>query len=61
MKSFVGCGTQCIWRTHLFPNEKWLVCAIKRKLSDNFITNWHVQLDNSSSGIIYKLIKTNMG
>ena len=46
-----------IWETHVFPNEKWLVCAVKQKLKDIFITNWHLQIDNSSSGVIYKLIK----
>ena len=42
-------------------NEKWLVCAVKQKLRDIFITNWHAQLDISSSGITYRLIKTNFG
>ena len=38
--------------------KKWLVCAVKQKLKDIFITNWQLQIDNSSSGILYELIKT---
>ena len=52
-----SCGMSGIWQSHTFPNEKWLVCAVKQKLRDIFITNWHAQLDISSSGITYRLIK----
>ena len=53
-----SCGISGIWQLHTFPNEKWLACAVKQKLRDIFITNWHSQLDISSSGITYILIKT---
>ena len=56
-----NCGMSGIWESQTFPNEKWLVCAVKQKLRGIFITNWHAQLDISSSGITYKLIKTNFG
>ena len=50
-----------IWETHSFPNEKWLVSAVKQKLRDIYIANWHAQLDTSSSDTTYKLIKTRFG
>ena len=50
-----------IWQSHTFPNEKWLVCAVKQKLMDICITNWQAQLNISSSGITYRLIKNNFG
>lgn len=56
-----SCGMSGIWETHSFPNEKWLVCAVKQKLRDIFITNWYAQLNNNSSALTYKLIKTNFG
>ena len=56
-----SCYMSGIWQSHTFRNEKWLVCAVKQKLRDVFITNWHAQLDISSSGITYSLIKTNFG
>ena len=54
-------GMSGILQSHIFRNEKWLVCAVKQKLRDIFITNWHAQLDISSSGITYSPIKTNFG
>ena len=54
------CGMSGIWDAHVFPTEKWLVCAVKQKLKDIFITNWHSQTDNNSSRIIYKLIKIHL-
>ena len=56
-----SCCMSGIWQSHTFPNEKWLVCAVKQTLRDIFIANWHAQLDTSSSGITYRLIKTNFG
>ena len=50
-----------LWQSHTFPNEKWLVCAVQQTLRDISITNWHAQLDISSSGTTYMLIKTNFG
>ena len=56
-----NCGMSGIWETHSFPNEKWLISAVKQKLRDIYIANWHAQLDTSSSATTYKLIKTRFG
>ena len=56
-----NCGMSNIWETHSFPNEKWLVNAVKQKLRDIYITNWHAQLDKSDSATSYKIFKTTFG
>ena len=56
-----NCGMSNIWETHSFPNEKWLVNAVKQKLRDIYITNWHAQLDKTDSATSYKIFKTTFG
>ena len=56
-----NCGMSNISETHSFPNEKWLVNAVKQKLRDIYITNWHAQLDKSDSATSYKIFKTTFG
>ena len=59
-----SCGVSGIWDNHSFPNKKWLVCAVRQKLKDIFITHWLSQIENgssSSSGINYRIFKTNFG
>ena len=56
-----GCGFSGIWDNHSFPNKKWLVCAVRQKLKDIFITYWLSQIENSSSEINYRIYKTNFG
>ena len=46
---------------HSFPNKKWLVCVVRQKLKDIFIIHWLSQIENSSSGINYRIFKTNFG
>ena len=56
------CCMSEIWESHLFPNEEWLVSAVKQKLRDINMTNWHAQLpDTSSCATTYKLLKTRVG
>ena len=57
----VSCGFSGIWCNHSFPNKKWLVCAVRQKLKDIFITHWLSQIENSSSGINYRIFKTYFG
>lgn len=56
-----NCGLSGIWDSHSFPNKKWLVCAVRQKLKDSFITNWFSQIENSSSSINYRIFKVNFG
>ena len=56
-----SCGFSGIWDNHSFPNKKWLFCAVRQKLKDIFITHWLSQIENSSSGINYRIFKTNFG
>ena len=49
------CNSSSVWETHVFPNDKWLIHAVKQKLRDAYITNWHAQLDESSGNTTYKI------
>ena len=52
-----NCGFNAIWDSQTFPNTKWLVCAMRQKLKDIFINKWYSEIENSSSGIIYRIFK----
>ena len=56
-----SCGFSGIWDNYSFPNKKWLVCAVRQKLKDIFITHWLSQIENSNSGINFRIFKTNFG
>ena len=50
-----------IWMSHDFPNSKWLVEAVKQKLSDLFLNQWYSGLENSQNCKIYSIFKTQFG
>lgn len=51
------CGFVDIWRTQVFPNNKWLKEATKQKLKDLFINEWFNTIEQSSGCSTYTLIK----
>ena len=53
------CGFSGIRYSHSFPTVKWLVKAVKQKLTDNFTTKWFSDVYTSSSSLNYRIFKTN--
>lgn len=59
---FDSLGYSNIWITQGDGlNEKWVVKTIERKLQDQFIQKWEQDINNSSKGLTYKIIKTSFG
>ena len=58
---FLQCGLFEVWRTHNYPNAKWLKLSIKQKLHDLFINKWFSYIKNFNKGLFYKIFKTNFG
>ena len=54
---FNSCGFSRIWQSHDVINSRWLSLAIKQKLRDQHLQNWHSLVEMSSSGKNYKLFK----
>ena len=52
-----SCGFSGIWQSHDVINPRWLSLAIKQKLRDQYLQNWHSLVEMSSSGKNYKLFK----
>ena len=54
-----SCGFSGIWQTQATHaiNSRWLSLAIKQKLKDQYLQNWHSLVEISSSGKNYKLFK----
>ena len=57
MDSLCSCGFSGVWDNQSFPNKKWLVSAVRQKQKDIFITNWLSLVENSNSGINYRIFK----
>ena len=52
-----SCGFSGIWQTQATHaiNSRWISLAIKQKLKDQYLQNWHSLVEISSSGKNYKL------
>lgn len=53
-------GLSYIWQQQetCIPEAGWLKMEIRRRLSDNFIQQWYSDIENSTKGTFYKLIKS---
>ena len=54
----IACGFNGAWDNHTFPNNVWLIKAVKQKLVDLFLNEWQSQIENNSSCYNYRLFKT---
>lgn len=54
-------GYSNVWISQYEFNRNWFRLAFKQKLTDQFLQNWNALLNNSSSGINYRIFKNNFG
>ncbi|MEW8546895.1 MAG: reverse transcriptase family protein [Candidatus Thiodiazotropha sp.] len=47
-----------IWMTHNIVSKKWFQASFKLKLQDQFLQNWNSLVNIKSSGINYRIFKT---
>lgn len=52
-------GFSNIWDKQKEINRKWFPLAFKQKISDQYLQYWNSIVDKSTSGINYRLFKTN--
>lgn len=58
---FNSCGLSNVWHSQFsnIVNQKWVSKEVKQRLQDQFIQNWHADINNSSKGVTYKIVKSN--
>lgn len=56
---FNSCGLSNVWHSQFLNivNQKWVSTAVKQRLQDQFIQNWHADINNSSKGVTCKILK----
>lgn len=56
---FNSCGLSNVWHSQFLNivNQKWVSTAVKQRLQDQFIQKWHADINNSSKGVIFKILK----
>ena len=52
------CGLLVVWDTQSFVNKEWLVSTVKQRLRDLYIQDWFSAINDSTSGSLYRYIKT---
>lgn len=50
-------GYSYIWTQQIFQNSDWLIAAIKNRLCEQFVQEWHSLLQNSPKALNYRLFK----
>lgn len=53
------CGLQYVWQNQNFVNIKWLTATVKQRLKDQFVQIWSNDINCSSRGHVYKILKPN--
>ncbi|MES9881290.1 MAG: reverse transcriptase family protein [Sedimenticola sp.] len=54
---FIDCGLSGLWTAQNVPNIKWLICSIKQKLKDLYISKWRSVIQEDKT---YRLFKENI-
>ena len=52
-------GSSGMWESQTVVKANWLFATLKRKLQDQYIQEWSILSNTASSGINYRLIRTN--
>lgn len=56
---FENCGMLDIWLSNNFVNKTWLTNSVKQRLCDQYVQQWHSDINNSAKGISYRLFNDN--
>ena len=59
-KIFNDCGMGNLWQNQHIENPIWIKKAIKLRLSDMFLQEWHSKITEMSSCTFYKMFKSNL-
>lgn len=55
------CGLQYVWQNHNFVNIEWLSATVNQRLKDQFMQIWSNDINCSSRGQVYKILKPYFG